>query len=473
MIIIIILFLAVTANGVVFAIESYNIHHTPPTAVSVTQDCPYNASVSVDSLFTLLEGNTPVTAAFISEPDYTAIGTQKVDILLTDCYGNTGTVTSYINIIPVIPEVTLEASEEPLDISDFLYDDTLDASFNDNYINIDPNKPGTYTIYINCCQQKYASTLTIEDTTAPVVRTKDIYIWPYDTITAEDFILSCTDTSTVTFSFEEEPDTSTAGKYKISLICTDAYNNQTVASASLIVKKDTEAPVFQGVRDIQVNIGDTVSYKQGVTATDNACGEVEFQVDASKVNLSFAGSYQAVYTATDLSGNTTTKTITVTVTEISDYQEKLDELCDKILSSITTESMTKTEKARAIFNYVLNHISYTGSSDKSDWVKGAYLAFTKKRGDCFTYYAASRALLTRAGIDNMEVVRIGNTHYWNLVNLGTGWYHFDASPKSTGFKCFMLTDAEVAAYGKTIHRPEYYDFDASLYPATPETPFGE
>ena len=304
-----------------------------------------------------------------------------------------------------------------------------------------------------------------------MVYTKDLTIWPYDEVKPKDFIRHIDDLSDVTLAFETEPDTSKAGTYELTIKCTDQFGNCCDAPVTLNVKRDIEAPVFQGVRDIEVYVGDTIAYKQGVTAVDNACGDVAFTVDASNVNLSREGVYEAKYSATDLSGNTATKKITVTVSAVSDYAEKVDEYCEKILARIVNANMTKTEQAKAVFNYVLRSISYVGHSDKSDWQKGAYDAFTKRRGDCYTYYAASRALLTKLGIDNMEVVRIGETHYWNLVNLGTGWYHFDASPKSTKFQCFMLTDEEVAAYGPSIGRPEYYDFDPSLYPSTPEEPF--
>ena len=71
-------------------------------------------------------------------------------------------------------------------------------------------------------------------------------------------------------------------------------------------------------------------------------------------------------------------------------------------------------------------------SDKSDWKTGAYTGLTAGRGDCFTYYAVSRALLTALGIDNLAVERVGGEtrHFWNLVNCGDGWYHFDACPRS-------------------------------------------
>ena len=69
----------------------------------------------------------------------------------------------------------------------------------------------------------------------------------------------------------------------------------------------------------------------------------------------------------------------------------------------------------------------------------------------------------------MEVRRVGGTsdHWWNLVNLGNGWYHCDSSPrrKKDTYRCFMQTDIQIQAY--TDSRPEhpnYYVFDETLYP---------
>lgn len=151
-------------------------------------------------------------------------------------------------------------------------------------------------------------------------------------------------------------------------------------------------------------------------------------------------------------------------------EEKLDAQVQKVLDSIITDGMTKLEQAKAVWSFTKNGISYTGSSDKSDWISGAYTGLTARRGDCFTYYAVSRALLTALGIDNLEVRRVGgvSSHYWNLVNCGDGWYHFDATPRSGKmpyFVSFMFTDEEAAAYtAKVGGGREYYAFDGSLYP---------
>ena len=112
--------------------------------------------------------------------------------------------------------------------------------------------------------------------------------------------------------------------------------------------------------------------------------------------------------------------------------EEFEGLTADVLDRIVWDDMTRLEQARAVFDYVHDHITYTGHSDKSDWKTGAYTGLTTGKGDCFTYYAVSRALLTALGIDNLAVERVGGEtrHFWNLVNCGDGWYHFDACPRS-------------------------------------------
>ena len=150
-------------------------------------------------------------------------------------------------------------------------------------------------------------------------------------------------------------------------------------------------------------------------------------------------------------------------------QEEFDQMVADTLAPLVKEDMTAMEQARAVFDYVHDNIRYTGTSDKSDWMTGAYDGMTTGKGDCFTYYAVSRALLTALGIDNLEVQRIEGTsshHYWNLVNCGDGWYHFDACPRSMkmpSFLSFMVTDQQVADFTAMAGR-HYYDFDDTLLP---------
>ena len=154
--------------------------------------------------------------------------------------------------------------------------------------------------------------------------------------------------------------------------------------------------------------------------------------------------------------------------------EEFDGVVSGVLDGIIAEDMTQLEQARAVFVFVHDNIRYTGSSDKSDWKSGAYLGLTTQQGDCFTYYAASRALLTALDIDNLEVERAGGEthHFWNLVNCGDGWYHFDACPRSSKlpeFFSFMFTDQQAEEFTAEAGRC-YYNFDSSLLPRRAEKP---
>jgi transglutaminase-like putative cysteine protease len=183
-------------------------------------------------------------------------------------------------------------------------------------------------------------------------------------------------------------------------------------------------------------------------------------VDADAVNTSALGTYPVTYTATDASGNSSSVTVNLTVRErVYDINE-VDAIADSVLARITNDQMTLYDKALAIFNYTKGHISYINSSDKGNWVKAAYEGLVDGRGDCYVYASTAKELLTRAGITNMDIERIpsGNSmHYWNLVDIGTGWYHFDTTPRTDHPVIFMWTDAQIREYSNSHNNSHNYD----------------
>ncbi len=147
----------------------------------------------------------------------------------------------------------------------------------------------------------------------------------------------------------------------------------------------------------------------------------------------------------------------------------LEEKVASVLDGIIEDGMTDLEKCEAVYDYTWHKIGYTGDSDKSDWEMGAYVGLTAKRGDCFTYYAVARAMLSYLGIPNLTVTRDGgiSDHYWLLVDFGYGWYHFDSTPRSSKmppFDSFMFTDAGAADYTEATGEREYYKFDDTDLP---------
>jgi len=121
-----------------------------------------------------------------------------------------------------------------------------------------------------------------------------------------------------------------------------------------------------------------------------------------------------------------------------------------------------------VYNWVRGHITYTGKSNKNDWRKEAIRGFYAGEGDCFTFYSVTRALLEELGIEYMTVTRLGGSthHWWVIVNIGTGWYHFDPLiSRRHRLYCFMWTTEQCDK------KPGFWSFDATKYPAIATEPF--
>ncbi len=413
---------------------------------------------------------TPVNVTFVSVPDTSQPGEQDVTIMLEDSGKNRIEKTAKLTILDIKSAVSIEAgSVMNITVADFLNNDDYETSFVTDIEALDISKPTKHQIELMVNGKSVTGYIEVIDTTAPKATVNNAEVWVGEEVEAMTFIKDLEDVSDVTATYKEAPDFNKIGEQKLTLVLADSAGNVTELAATMTVQKDTQAPEFQGVADKTVFIGDSVSYKQGVSVTDNKDKELKFSVDNSKVNLKKEGTYPVTYTATDMAGNKASKKINVVVKKFVVTEDMVNELSDKILAKITKSSMSKREVAYAIYSWTKKNISYSGDSDKSDWLAEAYRGMTNKVGDCFTYFSVAQAMLTRVGIDNMEVNRVGGRtrHYWSLVNVGEGWYHFDSCPNRDGKESFMLTDKEVEEYTEKRGN-NYYIYDKTLYPATPE-----
>ena len=297
-----------------------------------------------------------------------------------------------------------------------------------------------------------------------------------DTLEPTDFVTDLSEDTQV--SFASPPDFTTPGTREVSLVLSGGWGRETTLTATLTVEADTTPPVIEGVSDRTIFLGEKVAYKQGITVTDDYDQEVALEVDSSQVDPTRAGSYTVTYRATDRSGNTAEATALFSFTQPSEYAELAAEKAKDVLSQITagievtsgSDTDYKIAVARAIYDWCRNTIGYSGHSEKGDWQQAAYEGFTKRSGDCYTYFSTAKALLEAAEIPNIDVektyVEGRAMHYWSLINCGTGWYHFDTTPRvGDGDDFFMVTDAFLEAY--SVSHKNSHEFDHSLYPATP------
>ena len=355
----------------------------------------------------------------------------------------------------------------------FLEKQNIKATILTNLKSLDLSIPGSYPVEIQIGTKTYESTLQVVDTAPPKGTPVNQQGGVNGRLEAEAFVTDIEDKTPVTVSYASEPDFSRGGTQTVTIVLTDAGGNETKLTAELTLVEDFEPPLINGVEDQTVTVGGTIAYKKGITVTDNIDTEVTLEVDSSQVNLQEPGVYTVTYTATDSAGNTATATAQITVEEKkaapTGQEAELAELAAQVLDSITNSSMTKKEIALAIYEWCNTRITYTNSSDKSDWVAEAVNGLRIRAGDCFTYFSVAKALLTQTDIPNIDVLKSDtshSSHFWSLVDVGEGWYHFDTTPrKGEGDYFFLVTDEQLETYSRS--HSNSHIFDHSLYPATP------
>ena len=202
-------------------------------------------------------------------------------------------VVDFLFIKDKLKEVLIaEAGSEMPEVSEFLlreyrsYEliDGLDAS-------VDMHEVAVYPVEIKVYGRSWDSELRVVDTIAPRVEVRTAEIYDDETLEPEDLIVSIEDETATEVDFEEMPDFTEAGVHKVTLEVTDQGGNRTLAETEVTVVEDTEPPVITGVTEQTIPAGTSVSYKRGVTVTDNHDEDVELVIDNSAVNLNEPGDY--------------------------------------------------------------------------------------------------------------------------------------------------------------------------------------
>lgn len=245
--------------------------------------------------------------------------------------------------------------------------------------------------------------------------------------------------------------------------------------------KDTQAPVIEGAKDLEVYVGDSVSYKSGITVTDDLDPKPIMNIDNSQVDLTKVGTYHVTYTATDAAGNSSAP-ITVKLTvkpKPANFVEPevIYAKADAILAQFIRSDMTDREKAEAVYVWTRRsvHLTY-GSAPKgfqhesADWLQTAYQLLNKDvpKGDCFYFFAVQKLLLQRLNIPTIDCEKIydgDSHHYWLLVSVdgGKSYYHFD---NVWSKELCLVTDAQLDAFSAAVDSNPF-NRNKDLYPATP------
>ncbi|MDF2870365.1 MAG: transglutaminase domain protein [Anaerocolumna sp.] len=248
------------------------------------------------------------------------------------------------------------------------------------------------------------------------------------------------------------------------------YNALTDKYAYTWGTKDTKAPVITGmVGKNSYNNGEIYmvvypdkkyDFTKYVHASDDRDAAVKLTVDTTGINYKKEGIYTVTYTAKDSAGNASKARAKVQVR----LPVKIDSWADQVLKGIVKDSWSDEKKAVAVYTYIRKNITYVDHSDKSSWEKATEYGLKYKSGDCFTYYSTAKLLLTRLGIPNIMIVRSQGEghHWWNLVYVEEGWYHYDTTPRKVQALFCLLTDAQLTYYSD--QNGGLFIWDSSKYP---------
>lgn len=203
----------------------------------------------------------------------------------------------------LMKKVKLEVIKElgaDISLQDFLFEELENVSISDNLSSF--TKVGEYNVKIILENESFESNLKIVDTTPPKIEVRDITLYIDEEMPkSQDFIVKIEELSD--FIIEEISFEKVIGEQNIEIVVVDKYNNRGVATAKLIIKEDKEAPVFDGLFDISIELGENVDLFSGVSAFDKRFGSVDFTIDDSHVNYKKLGNYIIYYEAKDALGN--------------------------------------------------------------------------------------------------------------------------------------------------------------------------
>ena len=414
---------------------------TAPLVTVETVFCEPNGTLLPEAFLKEVIDETAWTAAFVKEPDLAERNFQTVRICVTDAGGNAVEVEAGLLLTHAKP-ILVEARTEPLTAEECLNGVNYEtATLIKDFV---PNTIGTFAVSLQVSGAAEIALVEVVDTTPPVLTAGAVQGYLFHPLEAEQ-LCTVSDVSPVTVRCTTEVDWTKRETQRVGLLAVDAAGNEARAEAMLTLIEDVEPPVLYGVKTRYFYVDDAVSYLEGVAAIDAADGEVPVRVDTSGVQPNRAGQYAVTYSAEDSAGNAVSARALVVFRKAKVSAQQLEKYTKRIMERITTEDMSLADKVFAIYDYCYNNVRYAARSDKGDWRSEALRAIKKGRGDCFTSNSLARALLelTDAEVVSVQRKSFNTNHYWLFVNVGTGWYHFDATnSREHGYKCRMWTDAQ-------------------------------
>lgn len=187
---------------------------------------------------------------------------------------------------------------------------------------------GKYKASITYFNETQYFEIVVQDTIKPKFQLKKVewHIQVGETLEAKDLIQNIEDFSKthVYFYNEKTQEKSESKNFPIEgtqierIIVEDKHGNQSSAlRVKIVVEKNKQPPVINGIDDIEIQVGETIDLMSGVKAKDDLEGDITSRIIVSgHVDNMTPGIYEIMYTVSDKDGNTTQVIRKVTVIEV-------------------------------------------------------------------------------------------------------------------------------------------------------------
>ena len=174
----------------------------------------------------------------------------------------------------------------------------------------------------------------------------------------------------------------------------------------------------------------------------------------------------------EITSNRNSSNININVSYIITPQERMeaDKKIDEILSHIIKPYMNDHEKVKAVHDYIV----LRGKYDTSFTYYSDYDLLVEGTSVCNGYALLTYNMLNKLNIPVKLVsgTAEGENHIWNMVKLGTHWFHLDTSwndplpdKGNISYKYYMLTEKEISmdhTIDEELNIPKstkrYYDY---------------
>lgn len=213
-----------------------------------------------------------------------------------------------------------------------------------------------------------------------------------------------------------------------------------------IIKKIPEDEVLENINKniIDRNSEFSIKYTQSTQSLKNAIDEYTKKLEGTDPYLK--SSIVNFKWQTEENKNDKSATFNVEYIENKEEEEKVEIKIKDIIGNNIKDSMSTTDKVRAVENYIKGNVNVDDNLNNSSVYSALIDGKTNSIGFSRLTYKILKEINIESKMINGKVQ--GNNHSWNLVNIDGTWLHLDITgDKLFKGKYFLVTDEAIRNMG--------------------------